>query len=154
MKHFKKNLAEYLFLFWVGGSVYVEIELLYRGYTHWSMFILAGIVFITVGWMNEYIFDWHTQFGWQVLIATLWATGLEYVCGVILRHFGLQVWDYSNVPLNVDGLICVPFMSVWAVLMVVAIVIDDIIKFYFFEGSRPHYHIGKHCVQLCPIELN
>ena len=154
MKNFKKNLAEYLFLFWVGGSVYIEIELLYRGYTHWSMFVLAGIVFITVGWMNECIFDWHTQFGWQVLIATLWATGLEYACGMILRHFGLQVWDYSNVPLNVDGLICVPFMFVWAVLMIVAIVIDDIIKFFFFEGSRPHYHLGKHCIQLCPIELN
>ena len=154
MKNFKKNLAEYLFLFWVGGSVYIEIELLYRGYTHWSMFVLAGIVFVTVGWMNECIFDWHTQFGWQVLIATLWDTGLEYTCGVILRHFGLQVWDYSNVPLNVDGLICVPFMFIWAVLMVVAIVVDDIIKFYFFEGSRPHYHLGKHCIQLCPIELN
>ena len=154
MKNFKKNLAEYLFLFWVGGSVYIEIELLYRGYTHWSMFDLAGIVFITVGWMNECIFDWHTQFGWQVLIATLWDTGLEYTCGVILRHFGLQVWDYSNVPLNVDGLICVPFMFIGAVLMVVAIVVDDIIKFYFFEGSRPHYHLGKHCIQLCPIELN
>ena len=154
MKTFKKNLAEYLFLFWLGGSVYIEIELLYRGYTHWSMFVLAGIVFITVGWMNECIFDWYTRFSWQVLIATLWATGLEYTCGVILRHFGLQVWDYSNVPLNVDGLICVPFMFVWAMLMVVAIIVDDIIKFYFFEGSRPHYHLGKHCIQLCPIELN
>ena len=154
MKNFKKNLAEYLFLFWVGGSVYIEIELLYRGYTHWSMFVLAGTVFVTVGWMNECIFDWHTQFSWQVLIATLWATGLEYTCGVILRHFGLQVWDYSNVPLNVDGLICVPFMFVWAVLMVVAIVVDDIIKFFFFEGSQPHYHLGKHCIQLCQIELN
>ena len=55
MKTFKKNLAEYLFLFWLGGSVYIEVELLYRGYTHWSMLVLDGLVFITVGRTNENI---------------------------------------------------------------------------------------------------
>ena len=69
MKTFKKNLAEYLFLFWLGGSVYIEVELLYRGYTHWSMFVLAGFVFITVGWSNEHIFDWQDKFFKQVGLA-------------------------------------------------------------------------------------
>ena len=78
----------------------------------------------------------------------------EYICGRILRCFGLQVWDYSDVPLNIDGLICVPFMFAWAALMIVAIVVDDLAKFYFFDGQRPHYHIWKWCIRLCPIEVN
>ena len=153
MKNFKKNLAEYLFLFWLGGSVYIEVELLYRGYTHWSMFVLAGFMFITVGWSNEYIFTWQDKFFKQVGLATLWATLCEYICGLILRCFGLQVWDYSDVPLNIDGLICVPFMFAWAALMIVAIVVDDLAKFYFFGGQRPHYHVGKWCMRLCPVEF-
>lgn len=149
----KKSIAEYLFLFWLGGSVYIEIELLYRGYTHWSMFLLAGFVFITVGWSNEHIFTWHDKFFKQVFIATIWATLCEYICGWILRFNGLQVWDYSDVPLNIDGIVCIPFMFAWAALMIVAIVVDDLIKYYFFNGERPHYHIANRCLKLCPIKF-
>ena len=59
---------------------------------------------------------------------------IEYICGLILRCFGLQVWDYNDVPLNIDGLICVPFMFTWAALMIAAIIVDDLAKFYFFGG--------------------
>lgn len=149
----KKSLAEYVFLFWFGGSVYIEIELLYRSYTHWSMFVLAGFVYITVGWMNEHIFDWYDDMIKQVGVATIYATACEYACGLILRHFGLVVWDYSNMPLNISGLICVPFMGVWAVLMIVAIVADELIKYYFFSGLRPHYHCGTMCIKLCPTKI-
>lgn len=146
----KKLVAEYLFLFWFGGSVYIEAELLYRQYTHWSMFVLAGFVFVTVGLMNEYLFSWQDSVLWQIGVATLWATACEYVCGVILLKHGLVVWDYSDLPLNIDGFICVPFMCVWAVFMIVAIVTDDIIKYCFFNGDRPHYHICNYCIMLLP----
>ena len=56
-------------------------------------------------------------------------------------------------PLNISGLVCVPFMGVWAILMVVAIVADDLIKYYFFNGLRPHYHCGVMCIKLCPAEV-
>lgn len=146
-------MLEYLFLFWFGGSVYIEIELLYRGYTHWSMFVLAGFVFVTVGLMNEKIFDWRDDIFEQLGIATIWATICEFVCGLILRCFELQVWDYSNIPLNLDGLICIPFVGVWCFLMAIAIVVDDLIKFYFFKGLRPHYHCGNLCIRLCPLKI-
>ena len=154
LKNKVNRMGEYLFLFWFGGSVYIEIELLYRGFTHWSMFLLAGFIFVTVGLLNEIFFEWNEMFWGQVFVSTLWATVLEYICGLMLRLCGLQVWDYSDMPLNINGLICVPFMLVWAVLMAVAIVVDDCLKYGFFDGERPHYHIGKHCVKLFPLKVN
>lgn len=148
-----KLIGEYLFLFWTGGSVYIEIELLYRGYTHWSMFVLAGFVFITVGLMNELLFDWHDRFVKQVTLGTIWATFCEYICGLILRYYGVVVWDYTDMPFNIDGLICPQFMIAWFGLVIVAIVVDDLIKFCFFNGQRPHYHMCKKCVKLCPLEI-
>ena len=45
-----KKLSEYLFLWTLGGSLYYFFEIFFRGFSHWSMFILGGIcmVFFTV----------------------------------------------------------------------------------------------------------
>ena len=48
-----KPWAKYLFLFYMGGSIYYYIEVLFRGYSYLSMFILGGICFIYCGLQNE-----------------------------------------------------------------------------------------------------
>ena len=48
-----KPWAKYLFLFYMGGSIYYYIEVLFRGYSYISMFILGGICFIYCGLQNE-----------------------------------------------------------------------------------------------------
>ena len=48
-----------LLLFLIGGLVYAWIEILWRGYTHWSMFVLGGICFIIMGLLNEYKIPGH-----------------------------------------------------------------------------------------------
>ena len=40
---FYKTLLEYGFLGILGGSIYYMIEMLFRGFSHISMFILGGI---------------------------------------------------------------------------------------------------------------
>ena len=41
-----KKLSEYLFMGALGGTLYYMIEIIFRGYSHWSMFLLGGICFI------------------------------------------------------------------------------------------------------------
>lgn len=36
-------------LFFIGGRLYTWFELLWRGYTHWTMFILGGLCFVILG---------------------------------------------------------------------------------------------------------
>lgn len=47
------SVLKYFFLFSFGGIVYVLIEMLWRGYSHWSMFILGGICFVLLGLINK-----------------------------------------------------------------------------------------------------
>ena len=52
MKAALKTLFKYLFLFLVGGTVYVIIELVCRGRSHWTMAVVGGICFILCGLLN------------------------------------------------------------------------------------------------------
>ena len=41
-------------------------------------------------------------------------TGVELVFGLVFnRALGMGVWDYSRVPLNLWGQICLPFTLIW-----------------------------------------
>ena len=55
----QKLLDKYLFLFGSGGLLYILIELIWRGYSHWTMFALGGICFVFLGLINE-ILPWQT----------------------------------------------------------------------------------------------
>lgn len=45
------------------------------------------------------------------------ATAAEYLMGVFYeRGLGVAFWDYSALPLNVGGKICLPFTAAWSVL--------------------------------------
>ena len=44
----------------------------------------------------------------------------EYLCSVFTEaFFGMKFWDYSHIPLNIDGRTNVPFMVFWGLLSVV-----------------------------------
>lgn len=136
MQHF---LLKYLFLFWFGGSTYVTIEVLWRGYSHWTMLLLAGFLFIIVGLLNE-IWEWETSILLQILISTCLATFLEFIVGYIINiKLGWNVWDYSNVPFNFMGQICLPYTLLWIIISFIAIILDDIIRWKFFNEEKPRY---------------
>ncbi len=144
---FMKRLLQYLFLFWFGGSIYLEIELLYRGYSFWTMFTLGGIIFLLCGALNE-IWSWSLNLPWQVLIGTGITTLLEFIVGVICNIWlGLNMWDYSNLPGNILGQIAPQFIVLWVPLILIAIVVDDVIKWKFFHEEAPKYWIGNKLIE-------
>ena len=46
-------LRKYLVLMATGGLLYVALELIWRGRSHWTMFLLGGICFVALGLINE-----------------------------------------------------------------------------------------------------
>ena len=46
-------LRKYLVLMATGGLLYVALELVWRGRSHWTMFLLGGTCFICLGLINE-----------------------------------------------------------------------------------------------------
>lgn len=126
-------------LFLIGGAIYVLIELVYRGYSHWTMFLLGGLCFVLIGGVNEYI-PWEMPLWLQAGIGAVIITALEFICGCIVNlALGWNVWDYSNTPLNILGQVCLPFAIIWFVIAHAGIVLDDYLRYWLFKEEKPHY---------------
>lgn len=41
-----KRLSEYLFFWTLGGTLYYSFEMIFRGFSHWSMFMLGGFCLV------------------------------------------------------------------------------------------------------------
>ena len=134
-----KIIIKYLFLGIIGSIVYMNLEILWRGYTHWTMGVLGGICFICLGLINE-ILSWETPLVLQMLIGITIITVLEFITGCIVNLWlGWNVWDYSELPCNLLGQISL-FSSIgWVGLSLVGIVLDDFIRWKFFGEDKPRY---------------
>ena len=137
----QKLLDKYLFLFGSGGLLYILIELIWRGYSHWTMFALGGICSVFYGLINE-ILPWQMPLWMQVVIGAIGITILEFLTGcVVNRWLGWGVWDYSNLPGNFLGQICPQYMILWLPVSLAGIVLDDWIRYRAFGEERPHYRL-------------
>ena len=135
------KLLKYYTLGTLGGTVYVFIELTWRGYSHWSMFLLGGICFIALGLINEVI-PWEMPLTAQMFIGCVIITALEFITGCIVNLWlGWDVWDYSELPCNLLGQISLKSSVGWYFLSAVGIVFDDWLRYIFFGEEKPSYTI-------------
>lgn len=136
-----KQYLKYMFLFATGGLIYNIVELVYRGWTHWTMFFLGGICFICLGLINEVI-TWEMPLWQQVLIGSCMITAMEFLTGCIVNLWlGWKVWDYSSMPGNILGQICPQYFVLWIPISLVGIVLDDWIRYWRYDEESPHYRI-------------
>lgn len=133
------KIFKYLVLGCIGGFVYQILEKVYRGYTHWSMFCVAAASFILIGLINEFI-SWDMKLWKQMLIGSAIVTVMEFISGYIINiKLGWHVWDYSTLPLNIMGQVCLPFSIIWFFISLIAIMADDYLRYWLFNEEKPHY---------------
>ena len=109
------------FIFISGGLTYGLIEILFRGFTHWSMLIAGGLCCVLL----HIISLAQSMRIWQkcVLGGTV-ITTVEFIAGAVLNiALGLAVWDYCSQPLNLMGQICPLFSAAWTALSLPAVLI-------------------------------
>ena len=136
-----KKLLKYAFLLVIGGSIYYLVELFFRGYSHWTMFLLGGACFIVCGLLNE-VFSWDIALISQMFISALAITLLELITGIIVNILlDWHVWNYSNMPYNFLGQISLLFTNIWGFLSLFAILIDDYIRYILLGEEKPRYKI-------------
>lgn len=134
-------LLKYFILFLVGGTIYVCLELIFRGHSNWTMLILGGLCFVYIGGLNNW-FDYNMSLIKQMSISAVIITVLEYICGYIVNiKLGWNVWDYSDMPFNIQGQICLPFTILWFFLSALAIILDDYLRHLWFNEDIPHYKL-------------
>ncbi len=97
-------------LFALGGCSYMGLELLWRGWSHGSMFLAGGSCFLLLGKLNS------TQPRLPLPLRAAAGTGIitlvEYTAGLLVNR-NYTVWDYRNTPMNLHGQICLPFCLLW-----------------------------------------
>lgn len=134
-----KSFLKYLFLFSCGGFLYIIIEVLYRGYSHWTMFLLGGLCFVLLGLINE-ILSWSVPLLLQMFLGSCIVTSLEFITGCIVNLlFHWNIWDYSTMPGNILGQICPQFSLLWMFLSLFGIILDDYLRYWFFNEEKPQY---------------
>lgn len=137
----KGKLCKYGILALIGGIIYGVLELICRGYTHWTMVILGGICFVAVGLLNEVI-PWEMPLAVQMLCGCMIITALEFGCGCIVNIWlEWGVWDYSDEWGNLLGQICPLYSVLWYFVSLPAILIDDWLRYWLFFEDRPRYRI-------------
>ena len=130
---------KYAFLFAAGGLLYNVIEVLFRGYSHWTMFFLGGMCFVLLGRINEGI-SWKMQIWKQIFVGAGMITALEFLTGCIVNLcLGWNVWDYSQMPGNLLGQICLPYILIWFPVSFGGILLDDWLRYWLFGEEKPHY---------------
>lgn len=136
-----KRLSEGLFLWTVGGCLYYGFEMLFRGFSHWTMFVLGGICFDFFA-MQGVMVNWEDPLWRQILRCIVFVTSMEFVTGIIVNKWlGMAVWDYSNLPFSLFGQICLPFMIIFSGLCAVGILLSGYLLHWIYGEPRPHYHI-------------
>ena len=133
-----RRICNNLIIWLTGGIVYFYMEIAYRGYSHYSMFICGGLCFLFVGKVGKQILLEESNI-WLALVkimfmGTLIITTLEYITGIIVNvYLKLNVWDYSGFTFNVQGQICLVYSMLWALLSLPCVLLDGIIRKYIFE---------------------
>lgn len=135
-----KQIMKYLILVAFGGGIYYSIELLARGFSHWTMFLVGGICFVLMGLLNER--TPKMQLLKQMLMSMLMVVVVEFVAGCILNlGMGLNIWDYADRPINLLGQVCLKNTIYWFLLSAPAIVMDDYLRYLLFGEEKPRYKI-------------
>ncbi len=126
-------------LFLGGGIIYSLIEILARGFTHWTMTLTGGICLLLM--YRRYAARPYETMLFKCFYGMCVITFFEFTVGVIVNLIlGWNVWDYSHMPFNVLGQICLSFSAGWFLisLPVVALTNKAIgIKTEFFGGWNP-----------------
>ena len=114
----------------LGGITYGVLEMLWRGFTHTSMVIAGGICFLLIHLMNCGAPTLKPIV--KCAIGSVMITLVEFFTGVIVNIvLGLDVWDYSGLPLNLLGQVCPQFMLVWFMLTWPACYLSGLMRKFF-----------------------
>lgn len=100
--------GKYPILFCTGGAGYMLLELLWRGWSHGSMFFAGGTCFLLLGRLSKM----RMPLPLRALSASGVITCVELAVGLAVNR-DYRVWDYRGMPLSLRGQICLPFSLLW-----------------------------------------
>ena len=122
-----RNKNSGLVIFSVGAVGYGLLEILWRGYTHWSMALAGGICFSFFGVLGEKMKNKGLLL--KGLMGGAFITAIEFLFGFIFNiMLKKKVWDYSKMPFNLAGQICLLYSVIWTGISIICIPLSCFLK--------------------------
>ena len=126
------NFKTFLHIYTLGAIGYCFIEIVWRGYTHWSMGVLGGLCFVTIYLLEKHLQSLNLLI--KALVSALFITSFELVTGIIVnRLLGFNVWDYSGLKFNFMGQISMVYSVFWFALCIPCILLCKILRHRVFD---------------------
>ncbi len=96
----------------IGSLGYGLLEIIWRGYTHWSMLLTGGVCFLSIYRLNAKIKSRAVPL--KAFLSACVITVLEFFSGCLFNKLlKLNVWDYSRHKGNLLGQICPLYCMLW-----------------------------------------
>lgn len=113
------SIGAKILAFLTGCFIYSLLEILSRGFTHWTMTLTGGVILTILYEMFTHLKE--VPFWQKCIIGSLIITAVEFTVGVTVNIIlGWNVWNYSDMPFNILGQICLPFTVLWFFLCIPA----------------------------------
>lgn len=112
-------------LFYTSGLLYMGLELLWRGYSHGSMFAAGGMSFLLIGNLRHV--SPRLPKPLRAVAGALIITMVELGMGLAVNR-NYTVWDYRRQPGNLWGQICPAFTALWIPVAMMAIYLYDYLE--------------------------
>ncbi len=123
----QRNFKFFALIFCIGAVGYCLIELLWRGYTHPSMGLAGGLSFCLIAVIQKNLKQ--LKIIYRCIVSGLGITLVELIFGGVFNLWlGRAVWDYSLMPFNFLGQICLTYTVLWCVLSAPMLIATDIIR--------------------------
>ena len=120
-------------LFYLGGMIYVGMELLWRQWSHGSMFLVGGLCFYLLGLLPEFLPE--VPLLMQSVLGACIVTATELASGLIINGaLKLGVWDYSGLPYNFLGQVCMSYFFLWIFVSFLALELHRLLHWKLFGG--------------------
>lgn len=111
--------------FSLGFLVYPTLEILFRGFTHYSMAICGGLG-MTFFYMLSFF---RLRRAEKCLLGAMFILILELLFGALFNLILKQnVWDYTNLKLNFCGQISLFYAVLWYFMAFIFLPLGDLIK--------------------------
>ncbi|MBE6737681.1 MAG: hypothetical protein E7566_03365 [Ruminococcaceae bacterium] len=112
-----KGIKKDMLLLGAGGILYAGIELLWRQRTHWTMVLTGGVCFLSI--YKLYRRYPKMSVPEKCVCGSAIITGIEFLVGCFVNlKMGWRVWDYSSMPLNLLGQVCLLYSVLWGLLCI------------------------------------
>lgn len=110
--------------FFTGAFGYGLIEVIWRGYTHWSMCLAGGICFCALSKISASLKGKSLLL--KAVAGSVFITAIEFIFGLIFNIIlKKKIWDYSHMPFNLLGQICLLYSVFWVILCIFFIPLAD-----------------------------